>query len=569
MKAYFLKISIFTAIFSCAVSNFVMAQSNNIRIPGSADAGRVIVAPQSILPERPVVTPALPDNADIANEAPEVAKSLNFVLEDVKVEGVTAFSEQLIQNIYAEYIGQNISASLIWVFASEITSLYQSEGFFLSRAYVPAQEIDQGIVVIKVIEGHIGKIDIEGDIKNNYVINKLKNRIISEKPVKRDTLEEAIMLFNKMPGFSFESLIKPVTKDETLGKDSVILTLQARKSPGQGIIEINSHGSRYIGPIRVQTAYETSFFDMHSTSFSALAALPGGNELFAFSLNHEITLLPEVSASVFVSKTKSDPGFDLSSLEIESNSLSWGGKISWQAILQRYNKLTFNLLLDFRNSDSNILANPSTRDRIRALRLETKYKTIDLFKGDNNLDLTVSHGISGLGASNENDAYLSRASAKPDFEKIEFSWNRKQFLRYALELDTTIQAQVSYSSLFSSEEFGFGGPNIGRAYDLSEISGDSGISAVAEIKWHDLPSPDSMDIIPSVFYETGKVFNRDSDQQNNISATDAGVGFEIAHQSGINAKLSFAKPLTKPVNTPAFGGNNKSLRTYFSVYMNF
>ncbi|WP_318531837.1 POTRA domain-containing protein, partial [Pseudomonas huaxiensis] len=44
--------------------------------------------------------------------------------------------------------------------ANRITRLYRERGYPLARAYIPAQEIDGGVVQIAVMEGRFGEVGL-------------------------------------------------------------------------------------------------------------------------------------------------------------------------------------------------------------------------------------------------------------------------------------------------------------------------------------------------------------------------------------------------------------------------
>jgi hemolysin activation/secretion protein len=62
--------------------------------------------------------------------------------------------------LYEEHIGKDITLDFPWTLADAITSKYRDQGYFLTRAYVPEQDIKGGVITIKIIEGYIGQVDL-------------------------------------------------------------------------------------------------------------------------------------------------------------------------------------------------------------------------------------------------------------------------------------------------------------------------------------------------------------------------------------------------------------------------
>lgn len=536
-------------------------------IPGSADAGRVDSSPDEFLPapEKPKIV--LPRYITSETTAPEAADPVKFVLKNVVVENMTSFSQSDIDDIFQPFIDKEIQLSRIWEFAGRITERYQADGYFLSRAYVPAQEVEQGTVIIRVIEGYIADVQIEGQKADNYLVTMFKKRISQPKPLKFHILERELLLLNDIPGLSFEAVLGRM--EEPAPEGSVRLILKEIRKESRGRILFDNYGSRFTGPHRASFAYEDSFLPLQNTAISGIATIPGRNELWALSFNHEFRVLPEVSLDFSLGHTISEPGFTLATNDIESQSTNWGVGISWQAIRQRRGNLELSLALEGRNVNTDILDTPLTRDRIRVVRAGMNYDGADPFDGYNIVGIDLSHGVNGLGANNPGEANLSRADAKPDFAKLEVSLQHQQFIMSDWLFIGTVMGQRASKALYSSEEFGFGGPSVGRAYDSSEMTGDHGIGGSLEVQYTSLEPLNKFKLTPSAFYDLGKIWNIDQGQADGVSASSAGVGLNLSHPSGITGNLTIAQPLSKAIDTPTYGNNGHNPRVYFQLGWGF
>ena len=281
-----------------------------------------------------------------------------------------------------------------------------------------------------------------------------------------------------------------------------------------------------------------------------------------FQINHRVQITPSVDLDFLLSKSISRPGFTLRQSDIESDSFSWGFGAQWIPIRQRDQNLRLFARLDALNSNINTFSTALTRDKVRALRLGARYDFTDRFLGLNTISLTLSQGINGFGASDANNPNASRGDAAPDFNKLELAYNRQDFISNNLLLNLNLRGQLASRGLYSSEEFGFGGINAGRAYDFSEITGDHGLSALAELQYTGFESVNGYQINPFIFYDFGKVWNKGNAASiKNISASSAGFGARINGENGLNFDATFALPLTKSIDNPLYGnGKNPILR---------
>src|SRR5690606_13126358 len=99
---------------------------------------------------------------------PATAEQIRFRLTRLVVEGASVYSEAELAPLYADALGKVVSLAVIYRIADSITAKYRSDGYVLSRAVVPAQRIDEGVVRIRVVEGFVNGIVIQG--KDNPMI---------------------------------------------------------------------------------------------------------------------------------------------------------------------------------------------------------------------------------------------------------------------------------------------------------------------------------------------------------------------------------------------------------------
>lgn len=517
------------------------------QLPGPADSGRVDPLPAVNPPDRtaadPITLPAVPDTA-----IPEAAHQVNFQLHALHIEGATAFTEEKLLAIYAPYIGKQVTLDVVWIIAAKITEYYRHEGYFLSRAYVPAQEIDDGTVTIRVIEGYISHVDLNHPSSDDAVVKELIDRLTLQKPLRTGDLETFMLQMNDLPGIDYRGLLAPAEDAE---ESAVSLSLEVVEEKSETSVSLDNFGSRFLGPYQGLVTHSNSFLPLQRTIFTALTSLPT-DELNYGGFRHEIPLLSDLKLNVQGSFTHAEPGATLEENDIESQSVELGVGLTYQLIRQRQENMELSFSLDGKNTKSDILGdNPLTRDHIRAFRAAVNYDSSDTWNGYNFLHVVLNQGLPFLNASSENDLNLSRAEAEPDFTSVNLLYNRHQFISEDWLIVGQLSGQLASAPLYSAEEFGFGGQQFGKAFDPSEITGDHGIAAALEVRYSDI-SLGSIQTTPYLFYDTGKVWNMDTDGES-ISASSAGLGLRFDHAIGIHADIGLAWPLTYNSETPIYG----------------
>ena len=90
-------------------------------------------------------------------------QSPQFMVEEIEVTGVTIFEPDVIEQMIAEYEGQNLTLEELGTLVDDLNKLYRDQGYLTTQAYIPPQDIEGGKVKIEVLEGKIGTISVSGN----------------------------------------------------------------------------------------------------------------------------------------------------------------------------------------------------------------------------------------------------------------------------------------------------------------------------------------------------------------------------------------------------------------------
>jgi len=83
-----------------------------------------------------------------------------------KITGTSVMAGAELGSIVAPYVGREMDLTELEKVADLVTTEFRDRGYSLARAYIPAQEIKDGIVEIAVLEGKVGEIIVRGN--QNY-----------------------------------------------------------------------------------------------------------------------------------------------------------------------------------------------------------------------------------------------------------------------------------------------------------------------------------------------------------------------------------------------------------------
>lgn len=493
-----------------------------------------------------VITPP-----SLTSDVPASFKDITFTLEAIQFDGMSVYDQEQVADLYSDKVGQKVSLAEIVRVANALTLQYRNDGYLLSRAVVPTQEINDGSVTIKVFEGYIDQVQIEqeGDVAGGTaLIERLTERLNRPGPVRTRDLESALLLSNDLPGVSIRTIITP-SQERVGAADLRLIVTQERDL---FTVAANNRGTRYLGPLQVFATYQlNSPFKNHGRlTADYVTAWGGDQELGYYGLSYD-TIVHKSGTQLNIggSYADTDPGFTLSQFDVEGESTSAFIGLEQPLIRTRRENLSVYGLFDYLNSENDAtITLLEYEDKVRTLRVGARYNFVDGYKGFNRFNVEVSQGLDILGASEEGDD-VSRANGDPEFTKIYLEASRVQALPHNASLVLATKAQKSAHTLLSSEEFGIGGARFGRAYDPSEVVGEDGVVGSLEVnKTYASPYAELDSYQLYGFYDIGAVWNDDA-AQDKESLSSAGAGVRAVLFGGANASFEVSKPLTRDVDT--------------------
>ena len=88
-----------------------------------------------------------------APKAPTSASTVQFQVNNIVVRGNTLITDTEIEPIIAPYEGRQLTLDQLSGVVDIITQMYRQRGYLTSQAYIPPQDIEDGVIEIDVMEG--------------------------------------------------------------------------------------------------------------------------------------------------------------------------------------------------------------------------------------------------------------------------------------------------------------------------------------------------------------------------------------------------------------------------------
>lgn len=475
-----------------------------------------------------------------------------FVLQDVSVSGAHAVPHDRVAAAYQRYLGKRVSQADLAAIAGAISNLYRAAGYHLSRAIVPPQDIQDGRVRIRVIEGSIVDAELKGDGAERFGIRPMLGPVLAERPSRLATLERQLLLINARPGVRItDTAIEEI--GEATGRFRLVVFLKTWHIYTS--FGLDNLGSSSVGPWQ---SYATGAFNSYllpgdtlALNLSTIANDP--RELGFGRLSYDAPVGVDgarIGASALYSAVRPGDARRLYNDITTTEAFELRGSIV--PVQSQRSTLTLTAAAGFSNVSEHDVFGPFYNDHIRTASLTSDYRLDDRFGGTNYATLTYRQGLDIFGASRFGDDLLSRDGARADFSVLNFWYGRYQTLNEAWSIKLSAASQTASGPLFTSQQFYLGGAAFGRGYGAAEISGDNGLAGSFELRFDQrLNFRYWRGYQLYGFADSGAVWNDGYRLSDGLSLTSAGAGIRLFLWDDLQADLGVAVPLSyrAPDNT--------------------
>lgn len=471
----------------------------------------------------------------------------------IDVRGVTVFSPEEIRVIVSPFEGHELTLGQLSEVIDRLTALYRSNGYLLSKAYLPPQKFSaaNSLVTISVLEGFVDEIAWpDGLTAYRDILAGYTRSITAERPTRITTLERYMLLANRLPGLHFGSTLEPSLRTPGAAR----LVVAAASKPVDIGFNIDNRGATDKGPVETTLSLEShSTFGFPADAQLSVTTAPG--QSFGDLKGSVSTIVNAEGLEAFVDGsfshgTPSTPA--LAALMFSSQSVSLDAGLTFPWVLTRQRKLILRALMFYEDAGSDALGVPFMRDHLRGVRLGTHGELVDPWNGTDSFDAIFSQGLPIFGATASGDPLASRAGASGTFSKVEFGAQRTQPLGAKWSTQASVYGQLASGPLLAEEQCAFGGATYGRALEPSTITGDSCVMASTELRYT-LARDDLAGLhLPLdaaqlyTFVDAGALYNAPSAPSAWATAADAGAGLRSSWAAHVDSTFEIATAISGP-----------------------
>ena len=516
-----------------------------------------ILAPPTTLPELPKrEVPKLKDNLNLPDGS---SKLLSFKIARVRIVGATKVDPRVIAKLFDPMLNKPVASKDLKAALDQVTRIYADTGYALGRAYIPVQVMSGGTLIVRVVEGYIGRITIktESDAAR-AVVARFGRHITDEKPLRRETLERFLLLMSDVPGITVKGQLTGM--DIYTGMATMALVAEQEHVSTNMALDSRSNVKGLPFQVYLTGAINNILGNGEKLALTTLASWKLDTQKY-FRLAYSTLLGSDgLSLTTSASYARSETENSVYGYVFASHSKEVDTTLSYPLIRSKSENLYGGIGGYVSDVVNDLNGSRFSEDAIRAVFADLRYtKTISptLAIG------ATARVTQGLGVFNAGPSEMlhSRLGARPWFTKARVSAN----VNYALDddwlLSSSVEGQYSPNSLYASEEISFGGSRFGRGFDTSEISGDSGYGASVQLQYQLKTNwIEGWNLRPYTFLDQSGVYNKSIDRQGNDRLVSTGLGLSVSNQSWLAVTVEMDKPLNRDV----FSQGNRNPRGYIS-----
>jgi hemolysin activation/secretion protein len=495
--------------------------------------------PPSPVPEK--AAPGIRIEPSSATATPASASdAVKIVVNTLQVTGARIYTEAELIALTGFRPGSELSIGDLRGMALKIAERYRNDGYFVAQAYLPPQEIKNGLVTIAVMEGQYGKVVVRNQSNlSDSLINSQLDGINSGDPIANRPLESRLLLLSDIPGVNVSSTLTP---GASVGSSDLVVDV----TPGarvSGSIEADNAGNRYTGEYRLGATLNLNNLAGRG-DVASLRLLTSGSGLNYARASYQMQF-GKATAGVAYSWLGYELGKEFSSLQANGTARIASLYGSYPLIRSRNTNLYAQLGLDARTFHDRVDSTSTVTDRkTRVLMASLRGDHRDSLGGGGVSSYSVTGTAGNLDIQTPAMRAFDAATAQTNghYSKLGFTAMRLQSVTDMFSLYGGINGQVASKNLDVSEKMELGGMNGVRAYPQGEAYADQGYLLTLEARLQ-LPKfyerqTGQMQLIG--FIDTGRVTINKSpwaagDNHRTLSGTGVGVNWSVYNDFVVRA----------------------------------
>jgi hemolysin activation/secretion protein len=455
------------------------------------------------------------------------------------IDGSSAYTPTQLFAAYRDHLGRPINTANAQAILAQLEALYLRDGYSRPEFRLDDELAAAGILRIEVFEPQITRVQFTGDAGPYAArLEELASDLSLRVPLRTVDLQAALQAMRELPGLT----VRATTRRDEPRRNAYALTVATEYKPLDATIQLSNRGTREIGPMfAFSQVIANSLFGWRERLGLLASAATDTDEYRGGGLFFEVPVTEaDTRLTTTLFKTQSNPTetpdrddrYDRERMSLRASGtfastsatkLGWSASFDWDD-------------LEITRDDLRMRT-----EQLRVVELGGRITGRIGAASQYLVGLQVRHGLDAFGST------LDALDIIDDPRRQDFWIAKLQFthlMRFAQTWTVRLDAfgQQSAYVLPDGERYKIGGERLGRGFEVTEIAGDQGLGAKAELR-REMTSAAAVLGKTSLygFYDFAAAWKQDLPGRE--SAATAGLGFAIEYWR-LSGFIEVAKPLT-------------------------
>ena len=483
-----------------------------------------------------------------------------------RFEGNTVFTTAELARVTAPFTGREVTTDELEDARRAVTQFYVNHGYLNSGAVLPDQDVKDGIITLRIVEGVLSNVKISGNrwLRDSYLADRARRW--AGTPLNMDTLRDGLQQLRHNPNVAqVNAELKPGAAP---GQSSLDLRV-TDEQPFRLGVQLDNYRPPSVNAEELLVLAGDRNLTGHSDPFDVTYGVAEGNDH-----RDKFSGLNNVSASYAVPVTVCDTTLrffggkndyavieePFNALDITSESYRAGVTLRQPVYQTAARELALAVTFERRHSKTFLLGLPfdvtpgsvNGETDISALRFVQEWTD----RGQDQvlaLRSTFSVGIDAFGATDDGT----------DRNAKFFAWlGQLQYVRRLFDTPNQLlfrtDAQLTDQPLLSLEQFTIGGANSVRGYRENQLVRDQGVVSSVELRVPVLFTRTGLPVVQlAPFFDFGGGWNNAGPTAKPQTVSSIGAGVLVTPAKHVNAQLYWGyalRHIDRPYNDPQDSG---------------
>ncbi len=445
------------------------------------DAGQLMQQMERELPTPSTLPQPLPQPSAPAPTPMKNTNEPTVLVKSFRFTGNTLLTEAQLVAAVAGFLNRPLTFADLQLAAAAAAEAYRKERWVV-RAYLPEQNIVDGVVVIHIVEAIFGGTSLDEPsrrIAATRIVATVERALPPGAPVNTDQLDRAVLLLGDLPGLSVQGTLRSGRNE----RETELLLRAQDRALITGTAAIDNFGAESTGAARgTGNVFLNSPLGWGDQAVvSAIASrgnwygrlgwsLPVGYDGWRVGISASYMKYRLISA-------------DFSGLDAQGSATTAGANASWPMLRTRAANLYLQLNADHRRLDNQAVGSTVSRYDVNAASAGLNGNLYDEWLGPGGVTTATVTVIGGQVGPGHPVLGNTPPADRFGYSKLRYAVSRDQRITDEVSLFAGLSGQIANRTLDSSEQFYIGGPDGLPAYAVDRAGGSRGQMVNTELRW--------------------------------------------------------------------------------------